>query len=133
MISLANLMTQIEHQHDMLAAHPVEPDTAPTPAHYVDLDAMIQSPLTMHPVVPAHPNSGSHACKVPYEHDCYLKNYGVQEGELITLWAYLQYPEDRVRQNSANVRRFRRAKEVVGWGWGMEGVRCGMRLGLKRW
>jgi hypothetical protein len=118
MISLANLITQIEHQHHMLAAHPVESETEPTPAHHVDLDAMTQSPLPMYPVVSAHPDSRSHACKVPHEHDCYFKNYGVREGALITLWAYMQYPEDRARQSSANIRRFRRAKEVVGWGMG---------------
>jgi hypothetical protein len=134
MISLTDLIERIEHQHDLLAAHQIELDTctiisdqAPVPAHHVDLDIItphLPSPLAAHPATPTDkfntPFPG-HVCAVPYAHDCYAKNYGTQEGGLITLWAYLQYPEDRARQSSWNVTRFKRAKDVFGRGMGNGG------------
>jgi hypothetical protein len=135
MISLTDLIERIEHQHSLLAAYQIELDTCiitaeeapglgPAPAHHVDLDTItprLPNPLAAHPVSPTHNSISGHVCAVPYAHDCYAKNYGIQEGELITLWAYLQYPEDRARQSSWNVRRFRRAKEVFGRGMGNGG------------
>jgi hypothetical protein len=104
MISLADLIERIEHQHDLLAAHQIEldnciitaeeaPGPGPTPAHHVDLDTItprLPKALATHPVSSTHSSISGHVCAVPYAHDCYAKNYGTQEGELITLWAYLQ-------------------------------------------
>jgi hypothetical protein len=117
MISLANLTTQIDRQHQMLDAHQVEQDAlivaqtpvALQPAHHVDLDVITT------------PAAQPHECKIHYEHECLSQKYGVQEGFLITLWAHLQFPDERVRQHSGNVKRFRRAKEVFGGGMGNGG------------
>jgi hypothetical protein len=115
MISLADLITQINHQHDLLTAQPIEPDTLssnhtpPTqaPTHHVDLDMLFTTRQAQR-----------HECRVSSKHECYTRKYGAQEGVIITLWSYLQYPEVRARSTSRNVRRFRRVKKRYGNGMG---------------
>jgi hypothetical protein len=57
-------------------------------------------------------------CGIIRDHDCFDKNHTYIEGRLITLWAHLQFPEDRAWKNMRNIRRFRKAKAKFGMGNG---------------
>jgi len=65
----------------------------------------------------SHPVA-EHKCGVVRDHDCLDKNYSRHQGQMITLWYYMQYPEDKARKNRTNIRRFRKAKAFSSSGMG---------------
>ncbi|EAT83985.1 hypothetical protein SNOG_08817 [Parastagonospora nodorum SN15] len=65
----------------------------------------------------SHPVA-EHECGVVRDHDCLDKNYNRHQGQMITLWHYMQYPEDRAREDRSNVLRFQQAKAFSSSGMG---------------
>jgi hypothetical protein len=70
------------------------------------------------PVNSAAPLPLGTECGIGREHDCFGRNHTTIEGRFITLWAYLQFPEDCARKDRRNIKRFRKAKALFGMGNG---------------
>lgn len=76
----------------------------------------------------------SHECKVPYKHECYFKDCTSQEGQKITLWAYMEWPESRARRHSLRVKFFKqlKAKSRSAMGNGPSPLRLEVKLKADR-
>jgi hypothetical protein len=57
-------------------------------------------------------------CTVSYYHDCLHDKYGPADGLFVVLFWYLEYPDERVRQNNQHVQRFHETKAVSSRGMG---------------
>jgi hypothetical protein len=66
-------------------------------------------------------------CRIFRDHDCFERNHLFIEGRLITLWAYLQFPEERAWKDRRSINLHRKAKAVLGVGNGHSPLKDGMK------
>jgi len=89
MLSLDSLAAHCAVQEELLAQQKLKPNTT---------NAGISTKLILC------------ECGVPYKHECYAKDCTSYQGMMITLWAYLGWPETRARKHSLRVKMFKLVK-----------------------